>query len=171
MMRGYQWPPRSLRSEAGPHESEETGLESNRYEYHQQLLEELRRRFHHEWKPLEQALRRRHRRPRADLAFARVVSPLMDHRDSGKIERSVDEFTDDELRVFIRAGVRRECLLLARAPDIERAQETRATKRKHSNRRPGARDQDEFDDRVAGVSDEFEELMARSRRATAAKRR
>ena len=85
------------------------------------LVTRLRRDFEDLWKPLDRTLTRRHYQARAELAFARVVAPLVDCFDSAGIERNPDELTESELRAFIKAGVKRECILLKREADPQRA--------------------------------------------------
>lgn len=87
--------------------------------YH--LLQRLRRDFASEFAPLIRDTARRHYVARADLALRRVVSPLLDALDTAGIERSVTEFSASELRAFIRAGVKRERLLLRRDADLQRS--------------------------------------------------
>ena len=64
-----------------------------------------------------------HSEDRRELALDRVVAPFLDSRRSDYIERHWTEFSDDELRQFIEAGISRERLLLAREPDMRRAQD------------------------------------------------
>ena len=60
---------------------------------------------------------------RGQLALMRVVAPLIEPEDSGYVERSWREMTVDELRAFLKAGMKRELILLNRSPDVQRAQE------------------------------------------------
>ena len=89
---------------------------------HQTWMNRLREQFPSEWAPLVRAVTRRHYRARAELAFDRVIAPLLDTFDTAGIERSPFEFKPAELRAFIKAGVKRECLLLEREADPKRAQ-------------------------------------------------
>lgn len=68
-----------------------------------------------------------HTGTRASLAWARVVDPLLDCRDSCGVERCWSELKDDELENFIEAGVIRETILLSRSPDVMRIQEIEET--------------------------------------------
>jgi hypothetical protein len=68
-------------------------------------------------------VRRKHFQTRGDLAYIRILSPLLDSLDSGHIERRWQEMPDRELRAFVEAGIAREKILLDRAPDLQRAQE------------------------------------------------
>jgi hypothetical protein len=74
-----------------------------------------------EWAPLLTAVTRRRFRSRAVLAFARVVARLLDAFETAGIERSYKELSDREIRAFIKAGVTRECILLRRETEPERA--------------------------------------------------
>lgn len=59
-------------------------------------------------------------RLRFDLAYLRVVEPLL---APGGIEFRFDDLkARDQLRPYLRAAIRRECLLLGRESDLERAQ-------------------------------------------------
>lgn len=79
--------------------------------------------FPEDWKPLKELLvRRGHFANRAQLAYPAVVAPLFHKHDSGSIERSWNELNEGELKAFIRAGVRQQCILLNRGNDVERAQ-------------------------------------------------
>jgi hypothetical protein len=89
----------------------------------QVILSSLIRRFRDEWEPLDRVLRRRpHEEMRARLASLRVVAPLLDSDETAGIERSYAEMSKSELRAFIKAGVRREVILLDRDTDVRRAQ-------------------------------------------------
>ena len=68
-------------------------------------------------------LRRGHFTARARLAELRVVAPLLDHGETEGIERRESELSQRELVQFIKAGIRREMILLNRETDIRRAQE------------------------------------------------
>ena len=63
-----------------------------------------------------------HEPDRLNLAWARIIAPLVDHVDAGGIERSVDGLTDQEFADFIKAGIRRERVLLRREPALAVAQ-------------------------------------------------
>jgi transcriptional regulator with XRE-family HTH domain len=95
----------------------------SRTERARRLIARLKGEYADERAPLERALiAGGHTDARAQLALARVVSPLLDADESGLIEREQSEFTSRELREFIRAGIKRETLLLKREPDLRRAQ-------------------------------------------------
>jgi hypothetical protein len=95
------------------------------------MLRELRRirgdieaRFPRQFDAFKQYLTKQgHPEDRRELALDRVVAPFLDSRRSDYIERHWTEFSDDELRQFIEAGISRERLLLAREPDMRRAQD------------------------------------------------
>jgi hypothetical protein len=88
------------------------------------LADRLQKRFPTAWRPLTNHLvRRGHFTARARLAQLRVVAPLLDHRDTSGIERGESELSQRELVQFIKAGVKREMILLDRETDIRRAQE------------------------------------------------
>ena len=65
----------------------------------------------------------RHFHRRGKLALMRVIAPLIDADDSECVERGWREMTVDELRAFLKAGMKRELILLSRSPDVQRAQE------------------------------------------------
>jgi hypothetical protein len=66
---------------------------------------------------------RQHYKPRAELAYARILAPLLNWRESGFVERTWTELSRLERRRFIKAGMVRERILLTRAPDLQRAQQ------------------------------------------------
>lgn len=70
--------------------------------------------------------RRRHFQLRGELAYVRILAPLLDSAESGLIERRWQEMSDSELRRFVQAGIERESILLDRPPDLQRAQEVAA---------------------------------------------
>lgn len=59
---------------------------------------------------------------RLHLVIVRLLEPLLESYSSGGVERYHVTLTDDELADFIRAGLRREMILLNRENDIGRAQ-------------------------------------------------
>ena len=75
---------------------------------------------------------RGHSRHRRDLAWTRVLGPLLQYRETGFIERDWTELRDTpagkstQLKQFIELGMKREELLLDRAPDEQRAQDIAA---------------------------------------------
>jgi hypothetical protein len=89
------------------------------------LATELLRRYPSYFKPLVEAVGRKgHGVARLIVALHRVVGPLIDARESGYVELRWEELEErGTLAQFIDAGVRREVILLDRAPDLERAQE------------------------------------------------
>lgn len=68
-------------------------------------------------------LQRQHSRSRGELAYTRILGPLLNGRESGCIERRWEEMSERELSRFIKAGVEREKILLDRPPDLQRAQQ------------------------------------------------
>lgn len=56
-----------------------------------------------------------------DLSIARIIAPLLEWWDSGGIERHWTELSAAEVGKFVRAGIRRERLLLDRPPAHWRA--------------------------------------------------
>lgn len=99
----------------------------------EQLLKELERRHSDLWAPLKRKLQQRgHFQPRAQLAFYRVIAPLLSGRDAGGIERDHLELSRNELRKFIRAGVQREVILLDRENDVRRAQSAGTDRRRQN---------------------------------------
>jgi hypothetical protein len=74
-----------------------------------------------------------HDRQRIELAWLRIIAPLLCYRESAFVERSWQELTDAEFRQFVVAGIRREKILLTRPNDLRRAQdvvaETEASER------------------------------------------
>jgi hypothetical protein len=97
----------------------------DRAEQLEQLCGRWQKRYAHEFARLKkQLVARGHFKPRARLAFLRVLAPLLDSSDSAGIERSWSELTETERRMFVRAGVTREVILLRRENDVQRAQDT-----------------------------------------------
>jgi len=64
-------------------------------------------------------------RRRSVIAVLRVLDGLLAHQGSGGVERDWDDLTDDELRDYLRAGLKREKILLARTALMERIQGAR----------------------------------------------
>ncbi len=90
----------------------------------EKLLIRLKKQYPAEWKPLTTFLvRRGHFTARAKLAQLRIVAPLLGDYDTGGIERGESELSETELQQFIKAGIKRERILLDRESDIRRAQE------------------------------------------------
>jgi len=67
--------------------------------------------------------RRRHFRARGELAYARILAPLLDCAESGLIERRWQDLSNAELRRFVKSGMDREMILLDRPPDVQQADE------------------------------------------------
>lgn len=57
---------------------------------------------------------------RIDLSIYRAVEPLLEHPESGCLERGIDEFDPGELREYLAAALQAERILLRRAPDAAR---------------------------------------------------
>jgi hypothetical protein len=57
---------------------------------------------------------------RALIAWLRVLEPLLASADAGYVERGWRELSDRELKAFVKAGLRRERILLNRAPRLDR---------------------------------------------------
>ena len=89
----------------------------------QRALKYLQARFPDAWAPLRSALKGRERQPRARLAFARVIAPLLRRDDTLFVERDWRELSASEIKRFIKAGVTRETILLDRPDALRRAQE------------------------------------------------
>jgi hypothetical protein len=63
-----------------------------------------------------------HEPERLNLAWARIIAPLLDHLKAGGLERTVDDLSDREFANFIKAGIRAQLVMLSRPPAIQRAQ-------------------------------------------------
>lgn len=71
--------------------------------------------FPHLFKPLDDLARRRgHAQDRIDLAYCRILEPLLDAYESGFIERPWDDMTNAERNQFLAGGVAREMVMLDR---------------------------------------------------------
>lgn len=100
------------------------GWEFERIAERVELLAHLRRQLPDLFAGFDRFLvRRQHTAQRADLAYTRIVAPLMDALESGFVERRWQEMKSSELRQFVKAGMQRERILLTRAPDVQRTQE------------------------------------------------
>lgn len=100
------------------------GWESQRLMEYQHVVTVIRQKCRSATEAFDNWLSRRgHFRLRADLAYARIIAPLLDSREAGSIERGWEELTDAELRRFVKAGIERERILLDRPPDLQRAQD------------------------------------------------
>lgn len=60
---------------------------------------------------------------RVELALERIVTPLLDITESAFMERDWTAMPPRELRAFLRAGMRRELILLRRAGEAQTAQD------------------------------------------------
>lgn len=60
---------------------------------------------------------------RGKLAILRILGPLQATESSGGIERGLGEFQAGELTEYLKAAIRKERILMTRAPDFERAQQ------------------------------------------------
>jgi hypothetical protein len=69
-------------------------------------------------------VRHKHSERRAQLAYYRIVAPLLDAREAGFVERRMEDLQDKELRRFVKAGIQREKILLTRPPDIQSAKQS-----------------------------------------------
>lgn len=87
------------------------------------LLRTLRATFPGDFNRLDRLLSERgHTKGRSELAWSRIVSPLLEHSPSSGVERGLREIPKPELRRFLRAGITREFILLQRGSDLARAQ-------------------------------------------------
>lgn len=59
---------------------------------------------------------------RGKVAQARVIGPLVEHVESGLVERDWRELSDQELTHFVKAGIERERILARRSPTLGRLQ-------------------------------------------------
>ena len=92
------------------------------------LEAKIKEKFPYHFNRFQEFLRKDgHTGTRASLAWARVVDPLLDCRDSCGVERCWSELKDDDLEDFIEAGIKREMILLSRSPDVMRIQEIEET--------------------------------------------
>lgn len=66
--------------------------------------------------------------PRVYLAALRVWGPLLESEEAGPVERARKDLSPSELRRYLEAGVRREIILLRRAPALARAQQALASR-------------------------------------------
>ena len=60
---------------------------------------------------------------RGKLAILRILGPLQAAESSGGIERTLAEFRGGELTEYLKVAIRKERILMTRAPDLERAQQ------------------------------------------------
>ncbi|HUF68161.1 MAG TPA: hypothetical protein VMM79_05855, partial [Longimicrobiales bacterium] len=69
---------------------------------------------------------RGHDEARAELGLRRALEPALEGRASGGVERGWREFSKEEMRRFLSAGLRRERILLNRKPALARARSNAA---------------------------------------------
>jgi hypothetical protein len=99
-----------------------TGWEIERLAEFEAAVQRVRQKCRVECEAFDQFLeRRKHSDRRVQLAYYRIVAPLLDARESGFVERRIDDLSDKELRAFLKAGIQREKILLTRAPAIQSA--------------------------------------------------
>jgi hypothetical protein len=117
-------PPRPPEPEQEEPEEEEEEELSPAERERRRVLDELRSRFPSYFNDLDRYLKERgHVGIRVQRAYLNLVEPLLQGDETGGIERDWSELTDDEQIEFIKAGIKREKILLNRSPDIPRAQE------------------------------------------------
>jgi hypothetical protein len=98
------------------------GWEFERLAQFEAAVERVRQKCREECASFDQFLyRRKHSERRVQIAYYRIVAPLLDGRESGFIERRIEDLSDKELRSFVKAGILREKILLNRSPDIQSA--------------------------------------------------
>ena len=73
--------------------------------------------------PAQALLGSRDTQIRYHFAIWRVLEPFNMHEETSGFERGADELSDAEFRRFVLAGLKRELILLNRAPDVQRAQQ------------------------------------------------
>lgn len=101
----------------------EDSAESLRIEHVQKLLSTLQRRFPSAWNRLNEALvKRGHFQRRALLSQLRVIAPMLDCLETKGIELEPSEWSEGDIRRFIKAGATREAILLNRETEMRRAQ-------------------------------------------------
>jgi hypothetical protein len=94
-----------------------------RFRLVKRVVAEMRRKFPADLKVLDHCLEMyRHSDRRAAAAYNRLVEPVVEAMEFGRIERAWDELSEREQRAFVRASIRRECILLRRSPDVQRSQ-------------------------------------------------
>ena len=71
---------------------------------------------------------------RGKLAILRILGPLQATESSGGIERGLGEFRAGELTEYLKVAIRKEQILMTRAPDFERAQQVASDRLRRPNR-------------------------------------
>lgn len=90
----------------------------------QDLLDRVQQLCASEFRKLDEFLTRRgHFRERVEIAYRRIIAPLLEHEDSGGVERGWTELSEAELVQFVKAGITRERILLDREADVQRVQD------------------------------------------------
>lgn len=113
------------------------------------LLDRLREKLPSYFTSFDKSLEKLgHSAVRKNLAYIRIIEPLLEMRESAFVERGWQELTDEELAQFINAGMTRERILLRRSPDLQRAQEVLSRPPRELSepdwRKPGAEGDDEW---------------------------
>jgi hypothetical protein len=86
------------------------------------LLQRVRVERYSHWAALERLLQDHGcTEQRKQVAYLRVLEPLLDARDSAFVERRWDELKDAEKTAFLNAGITRERILLNRDSDVARS--------------------------------------------------
>lgn len=94
----------------------------NRLGLYLEMLKECLNRFPSYLAPLDKAIEQgNYSLARKGVSLARIFEPLLDHYNSGFVERGWHELSDDEKMRFLDASVRREVILLNRDPNAVRA--------------------------------------------------
>ena len=90
-----------------------------------QLLDYLRMKYPKPFADFDKFLHRhRHFDDRARLAFSQVVAPLLQYESSGGVERDWSEIeAQGKLELYLKRAFACQKILLARSPDVQRAQE------------------------------------------------
>jgi hypothetical protein len=136
LTRGEQWrewahSTRHLTRRAAPHPFESPAAQNAREQRRQLRFLALRL----TWEDEQPAASNRlaavakewgHDQERLRWAWERMLEPLLDAEDTGYLERAWEELSKDEQRKFAEASVTRECILLRRLPEPQRAQEVSA---------------------------------------------
>jgi len=92
------------------------------FERRLETLLDLEKRFGSYFRGMERRARREGHLPlRILLAKLRAIEELRDSERSAGIERHLSEWRDTDLRIFLRAALRKEEMLLDRDRDVERA--------------------------------------------------
>jgi hypothetical protein len=62
----------------------------------------------------------RHSKERIAIAVYSIFEPLLQVRNSGYVELGEEELLDPDFLRFVKAGIKRQALLLSRSPDLQR---------------------------------------------------